>query len=52
MIANTLLAALATTVCVGISVHAFYTLPPIVGIVWALSALFGAYTTYKMWRVI
>ena len=35
MITDTLCAALATGVCVGFSVHAFYTLPSIVGIVWS-----------------
>lgn len=50
MITDTLCASLATVVCVGFSIHAFYTLPSIVGIVWALVALLGAYTTYKMWR--
>ena len=50
MITDTLCAALATGVCVGVSVHAFYTLPAIVGIVWASVALLGVYTTYKMWR--
>ena len=51
MISDTLCAALATVVCVSVSVHAFCTLPiPIVGIVWALVALLGVCTTYKMWR--
>ena len=50
MINDTLCAALATVVCVVISVHAFYTLPAIVGIVWSLVALLGVYTTYRMWR--
>ena len=50
MITDTLCAALATCVCVLISVHAFYSLTIIMGIVWALVALLGVYTTYKMWR--
>ena len=52
MITDTLYAALATVVCAGASIHAFYTLPSIVGIVWGLVALLGVYTTYKMWRMI
>lgn len=52
MVSDILCAALATGVCLVFSVHAFYTLPSIVGIVWALVALLGAYTTYKMWRMI
>ena len=50
MISDTLCAAIATIVCIGMSIHAFYTLPSIVGIVYSLVALLGAYTTYRMWR--
>ena len=50
MITDTLCAALATIVCLGVSIHAFCTLPSIVGIIWAIVTLLGVYTTYRMWR--
>lgn len=46
MISDTLCAALATVVCVVLSVHAFYNLPLIVGTIWSSVSLVSAYTTW------